>query len=65
MDATYPGRGIVSGKNRKLFEAWDSKYPVTEAECSKAFLVVANGGFENSVTKKKCSRLGMWGRGKR
>lgn len=27
-DATYPGRGIISKKNRKLFEAWDGQDPV-------------------------------------
>ncbi len=28
MDAAYPGRGIISGKNSKLFEAWDKEDPV-------------------------------------
>ena len=28
MDAAYPGRGIISEKNRKLFEAWDREDPV-------------------------------------
>src|SRR5699024_5720450 len=27
MDKTYPGRGIISGKNAKLFEAWNKMYP--------------------------------------
>ena len=25
MDAAYPGRGVISEKNRKLFEAWDTE----------------------------------------
>jgi len=28
MDAAYPGRGIISKNNRKLFEAWDREDPV-------------------------------------
>ena len=32
MDAAYPGRGIVSEKNRKLFEAWDTEDPVGDWE---------------------------------
>jgi deoxyribonuclease-1 len=28
MDAAYPGRGVISEKNRKLFEAWDREDPV-------------------------------------
>ena len=28
MDAAYPGRGVISDKNRKLFEAWDREHLV-------------------------------------
>jgi deoxyribonuclease-1 len=28
MDAAYPGRGVISDKNRRLFEAWDREDPV-------------------------------------
>jgi deoxyribonuclease I len=28
MDAAYSGRGVVSEKSRKLFEAWDREDPV-------------------------------------
>lgn len=31
----YPKRGIVSNKNKLLFEAWDKMYPVTEVECRR------------------------------
>lgn len=31
----YPGRGVVSDKNQKLFEAWDKLWPVTELECRR------------------------------
>jgi deoxyribonuclease I len=33
MDGAYPGRGIISDKNRKLFAAWDATYPVEPWEC--------------------------------
>jgi len=32
MDAAYPGRGIISEKNQKLFGAWDREDPVDEWE---------------------------------
>ena len=31
----YPGRGVVSNKNEKLFEAWNKIYPVTALECRR------------------------------
>ncbi|WP_029917467.1 endonuclease [Pelobacter seleniigenes] len=35
MNDAYPGRGIISGKNRKLFEAWDKQDPVDAWECER------------------------------
>lgn len=32
MDRAYPGRGIISKKNRRLFEAWDRADPVDSVE---------------------------------
>jgi deoxyribonuclease-1 len=32
MDVVYPGRGVISEKNRKLFEAWDREDPVDDWE---------------------------------
>jgi deoxyribonuclease-1 len=32
MNTAYPGRGIVSEKNQKLFEAWDKEDPVDDWE---------------------------------
>lgn len=32
MEQAYPGRGIISGRNRPLFEAWDRADPVDNAE---------------------------------
>ena len=36
MDWAYPGRGIISGKNRKLFAAWAAADPVSEWERERA-----------------------------
>jgi deoxyribonuclease-1 len=33
MEKTYPGHGIISNKNRKLFQAWSKQDPVTPEEC--------------------------------
>jgi len=30
MERAYPGHGIISGKNKKLFQAWDRADPVDE-----------------------------------
>lgn len=35
MDWAYPGHGIISKKNRKLFEAWDKQDPVDSWECER------------------------------
>lgn len=36
MNQAYPGRGILSRKNEKLFAAWNKLYPVTPWECLRA-----------------------------
>ena len=36
MDQAYPGRGIISRKNRKLFEAWHRADPVSPEERQRA-----------------------------
>ena len=35
MGAAYPGHGVISKKNRKLFEAWNKMDPVDEWECER------------------------------
>lgn len=47
MDAAYPGRGIVSKKKRKLFEAWDMADPVDEFERKRAKRIAAIQGNAN------------------
>ncbi|MBF0297346.1 MAG: endonuclease [Oligoflexia bacterium] len=55
MDQTYKGRGIVSEKNRKLFEAWDKMYPVSDWECVRAKKIMLVQGNENSILKERCA----------
>jgi deoxyribonuclease-1 len=54
MDLAYPGRGIISEKNRKLFEAWDKLHPVDEWECMRARRIEKIQGNENPVLKARC-----------
>jgi deoxyribonuclease I len=54
MEANYPGRGIISEKNRKLFEAWDRGHPVTDWECKRATLIEAVQSNENQILQDRC-----------
>ena len=36
MDKAYPGRGIISRKNRKLFKSWHKQDPVDDWERERA-----------------------------
>ena len=36
MDDAYPGRGIISRKNRKKFKAWDKADPIDAWERKRA-----------------------------
>jgi deoxyribonuclease I len=56
MDQAYPGRGIISGKNKKLFEAWDKLHPVDEWECRRASKIEKIQGNANSILKTRCSQ---------
>lgn len=54
MDSAYPGRGIVSNKNEKLFAAWDKLYPPSEWECKRATIIAKKQGNENPILKARC-----------
>jgi len=56
MDNVYPHRGIISKKNRKMFEAWDKADPVDVWECERAKLIERVQGNENPFVKDRCSR---------
>jgi deoxyribonuclease-1 len=60
MDWAYPGHGIISKKNRKLFKAWDKEDPVDEWECERGKRVEQIQGNENPFVKKACVEKEMW-----
>lgn len=57
MDQAYPGRGIISDKNRKLFAAWDKQYPVDEFECERARKIEKIQGNKNPILDERCTKL--------
>ena len=54
MDSVYPGRGIISKKNRKLFDAWNKSDPVDEWECERAKRIGKIQGNMNEVVMRDC-----------
>ncbi len=54
MDHAYPGRSIVSEKNRKLFAAWDKLHPVDKWECKRADEIEKIQANENPILKARC-----------
>lgn len=56
MDLVYPNHGIISDKNRKLFEAWDKTYPVTDWECQRADLIKEVQGNANPILVERCEK---------
>ena len=47
MDKAYPGKGIISQSNQKLFEAWDKLDPVDDWERERARRIEAVQGNRN------------------
>ena len=39
MDYAYPGRGILSKKNKKLFDTWNINDPVDSWECEREKII--------------------------
>jgi len=54
MDISYPGRGVISEKSRKLFEAWDKAFPVGAWECRRAEKIQKVQGNENPILASRC-----------
>jgi len=54
MDSVYPGRGIISKKNKKLYEAWNKSDPVDVWECERAKRIERIQGNRNEVVMKSC-----------
>lgn len=51
MDWAYPGRGVISKKNRKLFEAWDKLDPIDDWERERAKRIEAIQRNKNPFVK--------------
>lgn len=60
MDSAYPGHGIISKKNRKLFKAWDMEDPVDAWECERCKMIEKIQRNENPFVRKACIQSGLW-----
>ena len=54
MNSVYPGRGIISKKNRKLFDAWNQSDPVDDRECEIAKRIERVKGNGNEIVFGRC-----------
>ena len=54
MDSVYTGRGIISKKNRNLFESWNQSDPVDEWECERAKRIERIQGNRNEEVMGSC-----------
>jgi len=59
MDAAYPGRGVISGKNRKLFEGWERQDPVDVWECERQRRIEKLQGNANPFVAEACAAQGL------
>ena len=50
----YPGRGIISRKNRSMFEEWNRSDPVDEWECERARRIEKIQGNRNEIELDSC-----------
>ena len=55
MDLSYPNRGIISDKNRKLFDVWDKLYPANKWECERARIIESMQGNQNQILEARCN----------
>lgn len=56
MDWAYPKIGVISNKNRKLFEAWDKQYPIENWECERYEKILKIQKNENPILKAACEK---------
>ena len=58
MESAYH-RGVISGKNVKLFEAWNRMDPVDKQECERARLIEKIQGNRNMIVANACQEAGL------
>lgn len=56
MNEQYPGKGIISNKNQKLFEAWDKIDPVSQEECTLHQKKALIQGSVNKFVQRGCAK---------
>ena len=56
MDSVYPGKGIISKKNRAMFEEWNRSDPVDEWECERTRRIERIQGNRNEVVMGECQQ---------
>ena len=54
MDFAYPGRNIISLKEKKLIDQWNKMDPVSKDECERARKIQEIQGNENPFVNKLC-----------
>jgi len=59
MNAAYPGHGIISKKNRKLFDAWNKQDPVDSWECERVKRIERIQVNQNPFVKEECAKEGI------
>lgn len=59
MDWAYSGRGIISDKNKPLYDAWDKMYKATKLECDHHIAVMKAQGNPNPFTVEACKSAGL------
>lgn len=59
MNSAYPGRGVISRENRKLFESWSKEDPVDAGECERTRRIAKLQGNRNDVVARACESAGL------
>ena len=54
MNSVYPGRGIISKKNKNLFDAWNQRDLTDEWECERAKRIEDIQGNRNDAVMENC-----------
>jgi deoxyribonuclease-1 len=59
MDQAYPGRGIISDKNQKLFQAWDKLHPIEAWECDLYQKIKKVQKNDNPILRERCLSVNL------
>ena len=59
MEQTYP-RYKIGEPMHGILKTWDTKYPVTAWECTRAYRIEKVQGNSNEIVKNKCKNKGLY-----